>query len=215
MKHKVLPLELSGVKFDSPNGRTFKGYASVFGGIDGYGDRIAPGAYKNTIENRKGRPIKMRWNHYGPVIGKWTLIQEDEKGLYVEGELTPNHSVASDVAASLQHGAIDGMSIGYFVRDEDMEGPVRVLKEIELLEISVVEEPADVEARVDSIKSSIDDADSLKEIESVMRDAGGFTRSQAAALVSRVKALSHGDRVGEKFTSELAAVLNNRRTNIK
>ncbi len=209
MKHKTLPLNLTGVKFDSPNGRTFSGYASVFGGIDSYGDRIAPGAYLKTLEGRD-RTVKMRWNHFGPVIGKWKLIQEDEKGLYVEGELTPNHSVASDVAASLQHGAIDGMSIGYIVKDSEMDGVVNVLKEIELIEISVVEEPADNAARVDSIKSSIEDADSLKEIERLLRDAGGFSRGHAAALVSRIKSLSHGDRVGEKDASDLTALLKRR-----
>lgn len=209
MKHKTLPLDLTGVKFDSPDGRTFSGYASVFGGIDSYGDQIAPGAYKNTLENRE-RAIKMRWNHFGPVIGKWKLIQEDEKGLYVEGELTPNHSVASDVAASLQHGAIDGMSIGYVVRDSEMKGPINVLKEIELIEISVVEEPADNAARVDSIKSTIEDAETIREVESILRDAGRFSKAQAAALVSRIKSLSHGDRVGESDTSDLVALLQRR-----
>lgn len=214
MKHKTLPLSLTGVKFDSPEGRTFSGYASVFGGIDSYGDRIAPGAYKNTLENRE-RSIKMRWNHFGPVIGKWKTIMEDEKGLYVEGELTPNHSVASDVAASLQHGAIDGMSIGYVVRDSEMEGPINVLKEIELIEISVVEEPADNSARVDSIKSTIEDAETIREVESILRDAGGFSRAQAAALVSRVKSLSHGDRVGELETSDLKALIQRRFSQLK
>lgn len=209
MQLKTLPLNLTGVKFDSPDGRTFSGYASVFGGIDSYGDQIAPGAYKNTLENRE-RAIKMRWNHFGPVIGKWKLIQEDEKGLYVEGELTPNHSVASDVAASLQHGAIDGMSIGYVVRDSEMKGPINVLKEIELIEISVVEEPADNAARVDSIKSTIEDAETIREVESILRDAGRFSKAQAAALVSRIKSLSHGDRVGESDTSDLVALLQRR-----
>ena len=115
MQHKILQLNSAGVKFDGKNPRIFEGYASVFGGVDSYGDMIMPGAYADTIreENRNGRAIKMRWNHFGPIIGKWLEMYEDDKGLYVKGELTPGHSTASDVAASLQHKAVDGLSIGY------------------------------------------------------------------------------------------------------
>ena len=193
MKHKLLSLDQCEVKFSADgNAHTFKGYASVFNGLDAYGDLIEPGAYKNTLADR-ARPIRMRWNHFGPVIGKYTLIEEDEIGLRVEGELTPNHSVADDVAASMKHGAVSGLSIGYRVVSEEMRGDARVLKEIDLVEISVVEEPADNMAQVSGFKSEINSADSLKEIETLLRDAGGFSRKDAASLVGRVRMLSQSD----------------------
>ena len=119
METKQLPLSALELKFDRD--MAFKGYASVFNGVDAYGDTIVPGAYKNTLTSRD-RPIRMRWNHFGPVIGKWTKIEEDDKGLYVEGELTPGHSQTKDAYASLVHGAIDGLSIGYMVRDFEQKG---------------------------------------------------------------------------------------------
>lgn len=203
MKAKVLPLSLSGIKFDAPNGRTFSGYASVFGGIDAYGDRIERGAYSETLENRT-RDVKMRWNHFGPVIGKWTRMIEDEKGLYVEGELTPNHSVASDVAASMQHGAVDGLSIGFMIKEEEMDGPIRVLKKIDLIEVSVVEEPADNSARIEGIKNMLHNAENLKDVETALRDACRFSRADATALVSCIKSLSHGERDGNPEASKLS-----------
>lgn len=203
MKTKLLDLAVSEIKMGDKGGRSFEGYASVFNGIDAYGDRIAPGAYAKTLKSRD-RPIQLRWNHFGPVIGKWTEAYEDEKGLYVKGELTPGHSVAEDAYALLKHGAVSGLSIGYSVEDSDEKDGVRLLKEIELYEVSVVEEPADNAARVSAVKAEIDAAKSWKEIEAILRDEGRFSRDAAAKLVARVKSLAHGERE-EKEASRAAA----------
>jgi len=212
IEKKLLQAENIQLKFDADKGE-FEGYASVFGGVDSYGDTIAPGAYKKTLKKRD-RAVKMRWNHFGPVIGKWTEMREDEKGLFVRGQLTPGHSVAQDVLASLKHGAIDGLSIGFYPSKykedeegkrtlqeielveitkykEDEEGK-RTLQEIELVEISVVEEPADNAARITNVKADIEKAESLKQIEEILRDAG-FSSPAATLLVSRVKAMAKSD----------------------
>lgn len=214
MLHKTLQIDSAGLKFSGDNPRIFEGYASVFGGVDSYGDMIMPGAYADTLkdENRNGRPIRMRWNHFGGVIGKWLEIKEDDVGLWVRGELTPNHSVASDVAASMQHKAVEGLSIGYWVPEggSEMNGRIRQLKKINLIEISVVEEPADVNAQISGIKSALDNVHELKDVEALLRDACGLSRADATALVSRVKSLSHGDRGGDIDTGDLAALIKRR-----
>jgi HK97 family phage prohead protease len=192
MQTKCLNVGLTEVKFSNTDPNAFEGYASVFGGLDTYGDTIEKGAYEKTLMDRE-RPIQMRWNHFGPVIGKWTHMEEDEHGLLVKGELTPGHSVASDVTALLKHGAVNGLSIGYIVKDSEERGGARVLKEIELIEISVVEEPADNAARVSSVKSAIQDATALKEIETILRDVGRFSKKDATALVSRIKSMIQSD----------------------
>jgi HK97 family phage prohead protease len=151
------------------------------------------------------RPIRMRWNHYGDIIGKWLNIQEDDKGLYVEGELTPGHSKAADVFASLKHGAIDGMSIGYRVKAfEQTNDQRRLLKEIDLVEISVVEEPADLAARVSEVKAAIETMQSLKEVESLLRDVGGFSRVDVKHLVSKINSLYQRDAAVEKEKQDIA-----------
>lgn len=210
METKSLSLDAVQVKFEDGDKGIFEGYASVFGGVDTYGDTIMPGAYKDTLKSRE-RPIQLRWNHWGPVIGKWLEIREDEKGLWVKGELTPGHSVAEDAYALLKHGAVNGMSIGYRVKeavDYPDEGR-RELKQIELVEISIVESPADNAARIAGVKSAIHEAESLKEIESILRDAGGFSRADATALVARIKSLTHGEREAKEKTSDetTAAIL--------
>ena len=200
MKHKLLDIQNIEFKFDEEKAGSFSGYASVFGGVDAYGDTIIEGAYKKTIANRS-RPVQLRWNHYGDVIGKWTRIEEDEKGLYVEGELTPGHSKAQDVYALLKHGAISGLSIGYRpVKYEENDNGGYDLKEIELVEISVVESPADNAAHVADIKN-LDEAKSYKEIEAYLRDAHNLSRSEAVAVVSRTKAIALGEQAEEEKTT--------------
>lgn len=206
METKQLSLAQTEIKFNGA-AFAFSGYASVFGGVDSYGDTIEPGAYKNTLENRQ-RPVRMRWNHYGDIIGKWMTIREDEKGLFVEGELTPGHSKANDVFASMKHGAVDGLSIGYRIKAFDqLNENRRLLKEIDLIEISVVEEPADWSARISDVKSVLEKADSLKEIESLLRDVGGFSRVDAKHLVSKINSLYQREANAEKEKQDIANLL--------
>ena len=203
MLRKLNAVEAVEFKFYEGKQGLFSGYASVFDGVDSYGDTIISGAYRSTLENRE-RPVQLRFNHEPGVIVKWTRMEEDEKGLYVEGELTPGHSKAVDVYASLKHGAISGLSIGYrAVKYSPNQTGGLNLEEISLVEISVVESPADINAQIGSIKSTLEEMKTLKEIETLLRDAGGFSRADATALVSRIKALTHGDRGSEKSASEL------------
>lgn len=204
MKHKLLNLDATSVKFYEGKQGVFSGYASVFGGVDSYGDTIYAGAYEKTIAERE-RPIQMRWNHYGEIIGKWTRMEEDEKGLYVEGELTPGHSKAQDVYASLIHGAITGMSIGYKPRkfEENDKGGYD-LYEIDLVEISVVESPADLNAQVNRIKSDVDEFKTLKEFEDLLRESGGLSKSDALWVVEGIKRLSLGEQEKTPVVKESA-----------
>jgi len=191
METKNLALVASEIKFGAEGSLKFEGYASVFGGLDSYGDTVKEGAYKNTLTDRD-RPIQLRWNHYGPIIGKFTELYEDEKGLYVKGELTKGHSIAEDTAALLRHGAISGLSIGYIVKDSQQNGVVRELKEIDLIEISVVESPADNNAHISSVKS----ATKLKDVEHILRQKG-FSQKEATEIVASVKRI-HGERESKK-----------------
>ena len=216
MLHKSISFEAAEIKATGKKGK-FAGYASKFNGNDAYGDTILKGAYANTLKNRE-RPIQMRWNHFGEVIGKWTKCVEDDIGLWVEGELTPGHSKAEDVYASMMHGAVDGMSIGFRIKEaeikmnEDGEECGRILKEIELVEISVVESPADLGAKVESCKSHVEEATTLKELEDLLRDAGGFSKNVATAIIAKARSIGRSDSVqavgnDEKWLSDAAIII--------
>lgn len=192
MLRKTLLLSDAAIKLDGDTGR-FAGYASVFGGVDSYGDTIVRGAYDSTLRNN-GKP-KMFFNHdsYALPIGKWLAAKEDDHGLFVEGELTAGNPQSDAVRAALKHGTVDGLSIGYYLKkgdfDETEEG--RVIRKVSrLVEVSVVTFPADEAARVDlaSVKTEdIDGIETVRDFERFLRDAGGLSKGLAAALVSRAK----------------------------
>lgn len=205
METKRLNLEAIELKFVGED-MSFAGYASIFGGIDAYGDTIDPKAYDQTLEART-RPVRMRWNHYGPVIGKWTQMFVDSKGLFVQGQLTPGHSTAIDVYASLKHGAVDGMSIGYIPRLVEEQSGIRLLKQIDLIEISVVEEPADLGAKIESVKTALDACRNIKEIENFLREVGGFSKADSVALIGRMKRLALGEHEAEQKAKQEIAKL--------
>lgn len=215
MKYKHLQLDSTSFKFDDET-RTFEGYASVFGGVDSYGDTVMKGAYDETLRDRD-RPIRMRWNHFGPVIGKYTEISVDDVGLYVKGSLTPGHSVAEDAYASLKHGAVDGLSIGYIIRDADVNDNGGFdLKAVDLIEISVVEEPADLGATISNVKDineNVSKIETLKDAEACLRDACGLSRSTAKAIVSQIKTLCLRDAGTENSSADAVAALTKWRIN--
>ncbi len=192
---KSLSLSECDIKMDGDSGK-FAGYASVFGGVDSFGDTIIKGAFETTLK-RDGKP-KMFYGHQafdGLPIGKWTVAKEDDHGLYVEGEITPGMSLAGDVRAALKHGTLDGLSIGGYLKYGDFEilddGKRLIKKWSRLIEISVVAFPADSAARVDlsSVKSEIEQIESIQEFERFLRDAGGFSREAAKTILSRAKDL--------------------------
>ena len=54
-------------------------------------------------------------------IGKWLSAEEDNHGLWVEGELTLGMGRANDTYAALKHGTLDGLSIGYRLSKDDYD----------------------------------------------------------------------------------------------
>lgn len=151
-----------------------EGYASVFGVTDQGGDVVTAGAYRGSLERlkREGRHVKMLWQHDpAQPIGVWDEIREDHKGLWVRGRILTEVEKGREAAALIAAGAIDGLSIGYRTvkADKDAKGQ-RLLREVELWEVSLVTFPMLPEARVGAKGDQMLAAD-LKELAAVFRDA--------------------------------------------
>lgn len=194
---KTLSLTAVDLKMEGDTGK-FTGYASVFGGVDSYGDTIVKGAFESTLR-KNGKP-KMFYNHdWSMPVGKWLVAKEDDHGLYVEGELTPSLRMAEDVRAAMKHGTIDGLSIGGYIErgdyDETETGRV-VRKWGNLMEISPVVWPADSAAKADAtamkgadVTEIIEHIETIRDLESFLRDAGGLSKGAAVALTARAKVI--------------------------
>ncbi|MEJ7746065.1 MAG: HK97 family phage prohead protease [Luteimonas sp.] len=200
MKHKHLdiPFEIKAVNDDG----FFSGYGSVFEVLDSYREVVKSGAFLKSINDwsAKGRLPPVLWNHSSDKpIGVFTLMREDENGLYVEGRLLIGDVQQSrETHALLKAGVISGLSIGYsVVRDEtDAKSGVRRLLELKLYEVSIVTFPANEAATVNAVKS-IEELQNLAEVEEYLRDAGGLSKKQAVTLVSRIKSIARSDSDSE------------------
>lgn len=195
LKHIDVPFQIKAV---SENG-LFSGYGSVFGVIDSYKEIVVAGAFTESLQ---AKTPSLLWQHRsGEPIGIYTSVKEDAIGLHVEGKLALKTARGAEAYELLQMGAISGMSIGYQVRDEsyDRVTGINTLKKLDLWEVSLVTFPANDAARVTDVKS-IAAIKTLKDAEAFLRDAGGFSKSQALALVSSIKATqnrSDSDELGE------------------
>lgn len=187
-------LSLSDVRLTKAEGGRYAGYASVFGGVDTYGDTIIKGAFESTLRNN-GKPKMFLDHDWGLPIARIDVAKEDDHGLLIEWEMTPGMSRAADVKAALDHGTLDGLSIGGYVKagDYDETESGRIIRRwANLMEVSVVAFPADRAARVSKgadFGEAIAELASMREIERFLRDAGGFSKGASAALLARVKAV--------------------------
>lgn len=191
MEQKFFDIKME-LKELTEDGR-FSGYASTFGGDpDSYGDIIAPGAFAASLARGGygGNGIKMLWQHdTDDPIGVWSVVREDMKGLYVEGQLALGVQKGREAYELLKIGAINAMSIGFRVMkySEDREAETRTLEEIDLYEISLVTFPANTNATVMSVKTSVQAVEATegepRKMERLLRDAG-FSRDAAKAVIS-------------------------------
>lgn len=135
--------------------KSFIAYASTFGNVDSYGDIIEKGSFKESIKKSKdtGRYPKLLYGHYsGSVCGIIKDMEEDDKGLLIEGEFIDT-TKGRDTHEEVKTGAIDSMSIGFFLKDYEIKDKKRYIKNTDLFEVSFVAFPANDKALVQDVKA--------------------------------------------------------------
>src|SRR5690606_29053787 len=149
---------------------------------------IAPGAFTKSLHKHaaNGTRPALLWQHdQRDPIGVWTDLKETELGLLATGRLTldvPNAKSAHDL---MRDGALS-LSIGYYVPKggAEIQHRARLLKEIDLHEISAVALPANPQARITRVKSFNADDPNIREFEAAARDALGLSAREVKRLLS-------------------------------
>ena len=197
MQRRDFTLSEIKVSQASDDAGTFSGYGAVFGNIDSYGDIIKRGAFVNSLSewNAKGKLPPMLLQHGGGMfgggaddmlpVGKWLSMEEDRKGLKVEGQLfAMNTERGQYIYEGLKSGVLDGLSIGFVTQNSEEEivdgERLRILTEIDLWELSIVTFPANGKARIAAVKTQ------LRDIEDSLRDAG-LSRADSLKAISVLK----------------------------
>ena len=172
--------------------REFEGHGSIFGNEDLGGDVVLPGAFKRSLAKHKkaGSLPQMFWQHDpSRVLGKWLSIKEDEDGLKVKGTLAPT-PLGDEIRVLLQMDAVKGLSIGFRTIDQDFDDDGRrLLKELELWEVSVVSLPMNPLAQVAHVKSQLsangEYVPTSREFERILRDVG-CSQMVAKRIMSKI-----------------------------
>jgi len=164
---------------------SFVGYGSTFGNVDLVGDIVQKGAFLKSIARKGASGVKMFLQHdSNDIIGKFTDIYEDEKGLVIKGSFyLGNIQKADETHFLMKQGEITQFSIGYRVVSKafDSNGNT-LLKEIDLIEVSPVTFPANPEAQLVGVKSVQEMTE--REFEKRLRDGADLSRKEAKALMS-------------------------------
>lgn len=195
MDHLHLGVE---VKFASNKSGVFSGYGAITGNVDAGGDMLAKGAFKDTLRawEGKGKLPPMLLQHGGGFlggaddmlpVGKWISMEENSKGLKVEGELfAMNTERGTYIYEGLKAGALDGLSIGYRAKEFTLGtkpgDPRRTLKSVDLVELSIVTFPMNDKARVGAVKAG--NIKTIREFEDFLRDVGGYSNAAAKAIAA-------------------------------
>ena len=195
----------------------FSGYGSIFGNKDLGNDIVVEGAFAKSLARRGAKGVKLLYQHRADEpIGVFDEILEDRKGLKVKGRLAMGTQRGREVYELMKMGALDGLSIGFRVDskgyDYDERGKRRLLKEVDLMEISAVTFPMNPRARVAQVKG----ADrTVREWEELLREAGNLSRSEAKVAAGAVaKALDQRD-VGNNVEPEVFDALSRLTTILK
>lgn len=172
------------LKFASADAGEIAGLAAAFNNVDATGDILAPGAFAMSLTEHGAADTApaMLWAHQmGEPIGRWTSLRETERGLEVRGKLS-DVPRGRDARTLAQDGAL-GLSIGFRTRDADYDDMGRrILRAVDLVEISLVSVPANSMARITSIKSG--DEITPRILESILRDAG-VPKAMAAGVITK------------------------------
>lgn len=158
-----------------------EGYASTFGNVDRGGDVIVKGSFAESISDKKPSFL---WVHsFENVIGIVDAVSEDEVGLYVKCRMPKSDTlVHGRVIPQIEIGSIKSFSIGYFAQEYDHdEDGCRIIKKVNLLEVSLVPMPMNPDSVITSAKTlDITDAKKIKtkrDFECALRELGASKKS--------------------------------------
>lgn len=187
---------------------TFEGLASVYGNTDLGGDIVEPGAFKEFALTKDGQIRILDAHNTRAPIGKGKLT-DTHIGLAMKGTLNMSIARAREVHALMKDGIIDGLSIGFDIRaggaNIDDKG-IRRLTDLKLWEVSTTAFPMNQAAQVSGVKT-LEKCTSIRDVEDLLRDAVGLSRTQAKLHASGIWKTLNGQRDADAEVGDAAKEL--------
>lgn len=164
---------------DDEDSLIIEGWASTKD-VDRTADIIESGAWRkrDALKGYKKNPIILAFHRHDKPIGRAESIQSDENGLSIKAKIS---KAAGDVYDLIKEGVLQTFSVGIIVKDidYDQEKDIFLIKNLELLEVSVVSVPANPyatfrvskgfedEKEFKSLKEALKEKSNIKEIDTM------------------------------------------------
>lgn len=201
MLTKSRPLRIKAVGEDDDLAEgTITAYASVFGNIDSCGDVVEKGAFSRTIKEWEERDdvLPLLWGHNTSDpdynIGAVTKASEDDTGLLIEASFDLDNPKAAQVYRLCKGRRVHDLSFAFDIA-ESGEGkvddrPVRMLKDLDLYECSIVPYGANPQTEIVAVKHAIESMTSHIAKNDETRQSWKEVRGMLTSAVDLIDALS-------------------------
>lgn len=219
-REKVLklyvPIESKDAHGNEDEGLTITGHAST-NDEDRSGDIIVSDAWKKSgaLDNYLKNPVILAYHDPSRPIGKAVEHSIDDNGLKITAKIS---KAAGDIIQLIKEGILSAFSVGFIVKDADFDNKsgIFLIKELELLEVSVVSIPANQNALF-NIEKNFKNAEEYKEFrnqfikeeseETLMVDKTKDKAEQpidVADLAAQISAMVKGDLEAEQKAADEA-----------
>jgi len=161
---------------------------------DRVGDVVLPEAFEKTLKEYQNNPILLYMHDWDKVIGKITEMSIDERGLKVICVIS-NSKDCEDIRLKIKEGILCTFSIGYNEVDADWDkaSATNYVKEIELLEISIVSIPCNTAAKFSMVEQEAKSEEQEKD----------FSEGALKFLAEAISLLDPSEEVTGEFLKEL------------
>jgi len=149
---------------DSPiDSVSIEGYANSTT-VDRTGDIIPMTAWNKALDNYLKNPIILAHHDHSNAIGRMVDHKVDEKGLWIKARIS---AAAEDTFNLIKDGILTAFSVGFIIKDAvyDSLTDLFIIKELELLEISVVSVPCNQDSTF-SLSKAFDNAEEYSKFKS-------------------------------------------------
>ena len=178
-----------------------EGYASTTD-IDRSGDVVPKSVWEKGIQNYLKNPIILAQHDYDDPIGRMTDYKIDDKGLWIKARIS---AAAEECFNLIKDKVLTAFSIGFKIIDAEYNSAAEVflIKELELVEISVVSVPCNQNTLFD-LSKAFDSAADYTQFKQQFAPKG----DSAKGLESTTEAKSTTTKELEMTPEEMQKMLN-------
>jgi HK97 family phage prohead protease len=162
IEYKSFPLEIFSCEQKDKEGQKFGIFTGAMAteDVDRGNEIIAADAFDKSLDRyrKSKRAIRLFYQHNTSELPIGIIpiesVSKEGNRWNIKGELNLDTQRGRDVYALMKQGALTDLSIGYSILDSVFDKGLKILKEIELWETSVVTEPMNEKAIIDGVKAA-------------------------------------------------------------